>query len=82
MNTLDQICLDINKRRKNAEKWRSIADVYNINPATIRLISKGHKPGNKIRKQLGLPEEATVNVVQGRIPSGTQAISATKCACG
>lgn len=51
---------ELRKLHKETQSWRKTGARYGINPAMARLLVNGYEPGQKIRKQLGLPEYRSV----------------------
>ena len=81
MPTLEQLCREMQNKHTEVHSWQKVGDCYGINKATARLVANGYEPGKKVRRLLGLPEEARVNVVviYGEVPPGAQVISAQLC---
>ena len=83
MKTLDQIYAHIKTGLKSAKSYRTIGRELGVQPSMVRLLEHGYQPGNKVRRQLGLPPASEVVSVSGAdIPSGTQVIGSRQCACG
>lgn len=65
--------------------WRRIAalEAYEGIPAgTLATIGKTGMVPKKWRGRFGLAEMATITVMDGEVPAGSQSISARRCECG
>jgi hypothetical protein len=65
--------------------FRKIARLDEFSPipaGTLCAIAKGYPVPKKWRPRLGLSSDATVSVISGEVPPGSQVIGAIQCGCG
>jgi hypothetical protein len=86
VKTLDMVQDELNAAHGLLHAWRKVANLEpyrGISPGSLCSIVHGWEPKKPvIRARLGLPQPASVIVISGSVPAGSQVLSALQCPCG